>query len=66
MEPAGLLGERFAADVVEVSVPGEVDCEGDDAADADCEEGETALPGGEAVDAGVDYGKGLEEHWDGG
>lgn len=64
MEPARLLGEGFATDRVEIGVPGEVDCEGDDTAYADCEEGEAAFAGGKAVDAGVDYGEGLEEHWD--
>ena len=50
------------ADGGEVGVPGEVDCEGEDAADSDSEEGEAAFVGGEGVDACVDYGLGLEEH----
>ena len=58
----GRLGGA-GADGREVVVPGEVDCEGDDAADSDSEEGEAAFAGAEAVDSCVDYGVGLEEHW---
>ena len=46
----------------QVPVPRQVDASGDKGADADREEGETCFTGVEVVDAGEDYGIGLQEY----
>jgi hypothetical protein len=52
----GLVGALGAG---QIPVPCQVEAGGNQGADADGEEGEALFTGGEAVDAGEDYGVGL-------
>ena len=46
----------------QIPIPRQVDASGDEGADADGEEGEACFAGVEVVDAGEDYGVGLQEY----